>query len=240
MAIFLGRAVSFDLDATLLDNGFIPDTIRACCEYVAGRIAVDGDTVAKENATAFADYWPRIEQGWALGSRTGEQMIREVWRRALASCGCDDPEILDDLIVEHLRLDRANARLFDDVRPAIDELRAGGVRLALITNGASDTQRTRLASLGIDEWFDIVVISSEIGAVKPDGAVFASAANGLGVDGVDLWHVGDNLETDVAGALSAGHTAVWLNRGGVRLAAADPVPHVELASLRDLPATLRR
>lgn len=228
------RAVSFDLDATLLDNGFIPDNIASCCRFIARRSGVDVATIAKANAEVFASYWPLVEEGWALGSSTGEQVIREVWRRVLVSCGCDSPQLLEDLIGEHLRLDAENARLFDDVHPVVEALRSSGIGLALITNGAADTQRSRLACLGMEEWFDVVVISGELGAVKPSRSVFATAAAGLGVDGTGLWHVGDNLATDVHGAVSAGHTSVWLNREGATRADGDPVPHFEVTSLGEL------
>jgi HAD superfamily hydrolase (TIGR01549 family) len=184
-------AVSFDLDATLLDNSFIPDTIASCCCFVADRTGVSDAVVAAANAAAFRDYWPLVEEDWALGKLAGEAMIR-------------------------------------------DQLRAAGVRLALITNGASDTQRARLASLRMDEWFDVVVISGEVGAVKPDASVFAMAAQPLRVDGRALWHVGDNLATDVLGAVAAGHTAVWVNRDGAARTQADPAPHFEVTSLTEL------
>lgn len=195
-------------------------------------------TIAEANAAEFAAYWPLVEGGWAVGSPTGKQLIREVWRRALETCGCGDEQLLEDLIVEHLRLDWENARLFDDVTPVIEELRRAGVRLGLITNGASDTERMRLGCLRMEEWFDVVVISGEVGAVKPDGSLFTVAAEALGVDGRALWHIGDNLATDVGGAISAGHTAVWLNRGGASRSPADPVPHVEVASLREVRALI--
>jgi putative hydrolase of the HAD superfamily len=231
-------AVSFDLDDTLLDNGFIPDTISACCALVAARLGLDEAAVASANGEAWTAYWAANEDGFARGSPTGAELRRDVWRQALANCGCDDAALLDEVLAEHVRLDDAGARLFEDVAPAVDALRGAGIRLALITNGASDTQRARLESLGIGSWFEVVVISAEVGAVKPDGAVFGLAASGLGVSGRDLWHVGDNLATDVAGARAAGHTAVWVNRRGHERAADHPVPDLEVASLLELSAAM--
>ena len=232
------RAVSFDLDATLLDNGFIPETISACCSLVARRLGVAETAVVAANAAAFSARWATAEAELAVGTLTGQAMIREVWGAALASCDCDDAALLEELLAEHVRLDERNARLYDDVLPAVATLRDAGIRLAVITNGASDTQRARLSSLGIVDWFDEVVISAEVGAVKPDPALFARAARGLDVDGRDLWHVGDTLATDVQGALAAGHTAVWLNRTGLARHPDEPVPHVELHSLAELPSAM--
>ena len=49
-----------------------------------------------------------------------------------------------------------------------------------------------------------------------------------------VWHVGDNLVTDVAGANAAGLTSVWLNRAGAARSAADAVPALEITTLADL------
>jgi putative hydrolase of the HAD superfamily len=106
--------------------------------------------------------------------------------------------------------------------------------LALITNGASDTQRHALRSLGIEQQFGAIVISGEVGIVKPDAAVLAIALDQLGTKPEDVWHVGDSLATDVAGAKGAGRTAVWLNRGGLAWQDGDPKPDHEIRSLREL------
>ena len=54
-------------------------------------------------------------------------------------------------------------------------------RLALITNGASDSQHDALRTLGIEQLFRPVVISAEIGIAKPDPAIFAIAIDKVGL-----------------------------------------------------------
>jgi HAD-hyrolase-like len=49
-----------------------------------------------------------------------------------------------------------------------------------------------------------------------------------------VWHVGDSLATDVAGAVAVGIRSVWLNRTGRQLAPSDPRPDSEITSLREL------
>ncbi|MYH41528.1 MAG: HAD family hydrolase, partial [Chloroflexi bacterium] len=82
--------------------------------------------------------------------------------------------------------------------------------------------------------FDAIAISGEIGAVKPDPAIFEVALSGLGVPGDDVWHVGDSPGIDVAGARAAGLKAVWINRSGRRLGEGEPEPHMEIRSLAEL------
>ena len=117
-------------------------------------------------------------------------------------------------------------------------MRRDRVPLALITNGASDAQRDKLRVLDIEHWFDAVVISGEVGIAKPDVSVFGLALNQLAVERENVWHIGDSLATDVAGAQAADLTAVWLNRSGLFRREDDPEPDVEIRSLSNLMALL--
>jgi HAD superfamily hydrolase (TIGR01549 family) len=103
--------------------------------------------------------------------------------------------------------------LFDDVLPALEVLRASH-RLALISNGLRRDQRLKLDRLGLNDYFDVCVISEEIGVTKPDPRIFAHALEALGVDAGAALHAGDNPHHDVAGARDHGMRAVWVNRRG--------------------------
>jgi putative hydrolase of the HAD superfamily len=64
--------------------------------------------------------------------------------------------------------------------------------LAIITNGASGSQRDGLGILGNEHWISAVVISGEVHMAKPDPAIFAIAIEKLGVKPEEVWHVGDS------------------------------------------------
>jgi HAD superfamily hydrolase (TIGR01549 family) len=133
----------------------------------------------------------------------------------------------------HLRFQRESLRLFSDARALLDQAPTG-ISLALVTNGASDSQRAALRVLGIEQRFAAVIISGEIGVAKPDARPFGLALETLGVGPRQAWHVGDSLSTDVAGAKAAGLTAVWLNRDGLARVDSDPRPDAEIGSLAEL------
>lgn len=103
-------------------------------------------------------------------------------------------------------------RLFDDVLPCLRSLRASGLRVAAVTNASGAHQRGKLASLGIDGFFDCIVIAGEVGAAKPDPAIFVTACALLQAAPGETVHIGDRLGADVVGALAAGLGAVWLDR----------------------------
>ena len=79
------------------------------------------------------------------------------------------------------------------------------------------------------------MISAEVGVAKPDARIFEFALRALGVEPENVWHVGDDLNADVAGAKGASLTAVWLNRRGNLRTGDGPKPDYEIRSLRQLP-----
>lgn len=104
-------------------------------------------------------------------------------------------------------------RIYDDVLPTFEALRARGKTLGLISNWDRRLDGI-LAELGLSGRLDSVVISHQVGAEKPDPAIFRRAIELCGLAPGQALHVGDSLEEDVAGARAAGIQAVWLRRGG--------------------------
>jgi putative hydrolase of the HAD superfamily len=109
-------------------------------------------------------------------------------------------------------------RPYPEVPRALARLRAGGARLAVVSNwdvSLHDVlERTRLRPL-----LDAVVISAVAGVAKPDPAIFAVALERLGARAADAVHVGDSVDHDVAGARAAGVAPVFVARDG------QPAPH---------------
>ena len=231
------EALSFDLDGTLLDGSPWREVIvRTCGEIAAAHPGVDAGRLVEANLEVWDRYFPQVEEQWTLGILDGRAVTLEGWRRTLRACGLDEDSSVLRAAETYLRKRRAALRLFDDVRAAMRAVRP--LPLALVTNGASDTQREVLRVLGIEREFAAVVISGEVGIAKPDPAIFGLALDSLGVSPAKVWHIGNSLTTDVAGAQGAGLIAVWLNRNGVRRQDSDPEPDHEIPSLRHLPELL--
>ena len=122
--------------------------------------------------------------------------------------GPDIPPLprLAAILVESLRFE-----LIPDVLPALDDLAAAGLRLAVVSNwdvGLGDV----LADLGVAGRFEAVVVSAVVGAGKPHPAIFAHALSALGVPPARALHCGDHPESDCAGARRAGVRAVLIDR----------------------------
>ncbi|HEX6715226.1 MAG TPA: HAD-IA family hydrolase [Thermoleophilaceae bacterium] len=116
---------------------------------------------------------------------------------------------------------------FDDVEPALTELRERGLRLVVVSNwdwSLSDV----LGGLGLLPLLDAVVTSAEVGAAKPDAVIFEAGLAAAGCSAAEAVHVGDSPENDVEGARAAGIRPLLLAREGGG----------ELRSLSELPALL--
>lgn len=85
-------------------------------------------------------------------------------------------------------------------------------RLALITNGLKEVQRSRLAKSGLEPFFEAVIISDEIGVSKPDPAIFDVAFLRMGEpDRSEVLIVGDSLTSDMRGGYDYGIDTCWFN-----------------------------
>jgi putative hydrolase of the HAD superfamily len=118
-------------------------------------------------------------------------------------------------------------RVHDDVVPALAELQARRIPLAVVSNW-DDRLRPLLVSLDLARYFVYMVISCELGVSKPHPAMFERAAQLLQLPPASILHVGDHLEEDVAGARHAGFCGLLLERSQ------PPSPGNRIASLKAL------
>jgi putative hydrolase of the HAD superfamily len=161
---------------------------------------------------------------------------REAWRLALSDQGIDDIGFAEELAARFVKERRARHQVFGDAPSVLAGLK-GSYRLAVVTNGAACLQREKLAAGGLTKYFDVIVVSADLGAAKPDPAVFQNALDELDVENQRAVMVGDSLRKDVDGARAAGLGAVWVNRTG-EAAPPDRSDLVEVQTLRDLPTAL--
>jgi FMN hydrolase / 5-amino-6-(5-phospho-D-ribitylamino)uracil phosphatase len=129
---------------------------------------------------------------------------------------------------------RHAVRPYDDVAPVLRRLRQDHL-LAALTNGNADVFRLELGEL-----FHFAVSAADVGAGKPDPAMFRTACARAQVAVDEVLHVGDSPEHDIAGARAAGIRCVWLNRSGNSWPDGHEPPDTEIADLWALPALLNR
>ncbi len=123
--------------------------------------------------------------------------------------------------------------VFPDAEANLLELKSRGFRLGVLSNFDSRLFDV-LDQLDLARHFEVVVISWQAGAAKPDSRIFLHAARQLHVPPQRIAHVGDSLTDDYEGARAAGLKAVLLDRKGTHRGQ-DELTRVEsLAELPDL------
>ena len=133
----------------------------------------------------------------------------------------------------YLRYLARGSQLIEGAHEVVPALRAK-YRLALITNGLRDVQRPRLAGSAIRDCFEQVIISEEVGAAKPDPAIFEAAFERLGrPPRASVLLVGDSLTSDIAGGRNYGLDTCWFNPTGTARPADDTSTY-EIRHLNEL------
>jgi len=125
--------------------------------------------------------------------------------------------------------------VFPGAHDAIDALRALGVKLALVTNGAASPQRAKVERFALTHRFDHIQIEGEHGFGKPEQRAYLHAMQALGVNAPETWMVGDNLEWEVEAPQRLGIYAIWIDVHGEGLPADSSIkPDRIIRSLTEL------
>lgn len=218
------QAVLFDLGGTLVDyHDFAHWT------ELARRCFVDVEEPAL--AQAFFD----IERETDVRRRTG---YVEFWRLTLSRASGKDVELATaERFLNLVRGRPGFNRLYSDSRRCLEELRAEGRRLAIVSNSSSEAHvRAILHETGVLPYFERVLSSGTEGVEKPDPEIFHRAVTRMRVRPDEALYVGNLAFTDAQAAREAGLHAVWLNRAGTGLSDDPP----EITSLLEVPLCVER
>jgi YjjG family noncanonical pyrimidine nucleotidase len=116
----------------------------------------------------------------------------------------------------------------------LETLQSKKVRMGIITNGLKEVQRPRIRRVGMEKFFDVVLVSDEIGLAKPDIRFFALAHEAMGLpDKEKVLVVGDSYASDITGAKNYAFPSCWFNPHAQSLPQAE-VPDFEIRSLQEL------
>lgn len=98
-----------------------------------------------------------------------------------------------------------------NAKMVVQTLREQGVRVGIISNSLPDMQHKKMRAMGIETWFECVLLSEDVGIRKPEPQIFWMAAGLLGVFPEQCLYVGDSFRNDVVGAYNAGMPGCWYN-----------------------------
>ena len=256
------RALLFDLDDTLaVDEAVSHEAFAHTAAVASSRFGVDPAIFAHDSMLIARELWSEGEcrpycrsigisayeclwggfagegeeltalRNWAYAYRT--QVFARALSLQLESVPADAPEVLAG---EFASTRRARQRLLPGARELISFL-SPQCRLALLTNGAPDLQREKIAATGLDSHFKVIAVSGEHGIGKPKPEIFHRVLRELEVMAEEAIMVGNSLERDIAGARNAGLRSIWIRVPGSE-EHAEVVPDYTITALGEIPAVL--
>lgn len=192
------KAVIFDLDNTLADRkyAFYNHAVRMADMFMSDRSGDEKEHFVKRLIEL-------DNNGYAVKKQVYDTIFSEFSPSGTA----------DDMKREW----NVSAELFcrtEDGAEDILKYLNGKYILALLTNGYTSTQNIKLDGTGLRGYFSEVMISEETGTAKPDKEIYLMMCRRIGVSPSEALYVGDHMENDVKGPLSAGLDAVLYDKTG--------------------------
>jgi putative hydrolase of the HAD superfamily len=189
------KAVLFDLDGTLLDRD----------KSIEQFIAAQYDRLDRElSHISKIDYANRFVE---LDCH-GHVWKDKVYQALVAEFRIDEigwQELLHDYETQF----QFHCVPFPFLAEMLNKLKEQGYLLGIISNGRGEFQMRAISGLGIQDYFDVILISETEGIRKPQPDIFHRAVEKLGISSEDSFFVGDNPEADILGAKSAKMYTIW-------------------------------
>lgn len=185
----------FDFDGTLLDRDqsvmkFIDKQYDRLNKWV-------GHIPKKMYITRFIELDSR---GYVWKDKVYQQVVHE-----FNITGVNWEYLLDDYINEF----KNNCVPFPNLLIMLEELKRNNIVLGMITNGYGQFQMDNIKALGIEDYFETIVVSEWEGLKKPDIQIFKRALTKLNVGSNQSVFVGDHPANDVKASINAGMKSIW-------------------------------
>lgn len=215
------QAVLFDLDGTLLDRDA---SVKKFIENQYERLGNYLGHISKEK------YITRFNEldchGYVWKDKVYQKLVEEF---EIVGIGWEN--LLGDYVTEF----KHHCVPFPNLKSMLAELKTDGFALGMVTNGFGQFQMDNIRALGIENYFDTILVSETEGMKKPDPAIFKRALKRLNKEPRESVFVGDHPENDVKASQYVGMKGIW--KKDVQWDAFDPDYAVE--DLGELPTMIK-
>jgi putative hydrolase of the HAD superfamily len=206
------KAVFFDLYQTLVHYQPSQEELEAAALKSLG-IASTAAALRHPILTANEFIYQQIAKK-PLSQRSREEtmaLYSEYQRIVLKEAGIAADEKIVLRLLGMMQQVKMDLIIFDDVMPALDDLKKRDLKIGLISNIEQNMTAT-LDKLGLSTKLDIIVTSQDTGFAKPKPEIFQYALKKAGVKPADAVYVGDQYQVDIIGAKGAGMQGILLDR----------------------------
>jgi len=223
------KGILFDINGTLIDihtDEGMDEIYRAVSHFLTyqgiylhrGEVREQYYRIMEEQVKATGQDHPEFD-AVALWGEFLELNRNPAWRSRW-----DRTEVTPRFLAEMYRgISRHRLELYPDVKSVLEELRPR-FSLAVVSDGQSVWALPEMRAMGIDSYFDPIVISSDYGFRKPDPRLFQTALDGIGATPEEVLFVGNDMYRDVFGAREMGMKTVFFasNQGRQNMEGVEP------------------
>ena len=188
------KALLFDLDETIVDRG---ETMRRFLIQQIRRFHPAIDLPVDAYVTSVIHHQ---KNGYENKLKAYELACEEL---------LVDTNFAKDLFLDFNENYGDEAVPFNGVKEVLEEL-SNRYSLAIVTNGRARCQNAKIDYLGIRHLFQVIIISEEFGAKKPDPKIFEACLNELGCGASNAIFIGDNPQNDLEPAKKLGMKVIWV------------------------------
>ena len=162
----------------------------------------------------------------------------ELHRDFIKAFNKEPHELLEKELLEVYCRRSHQINFFHDVKKALLSLRKKGYKLALLSNTENLITEKLEKRLKFKKYFDVLVYSYNVGAVKPEKKMYQIVLQKLKVKPHEVLMVGDSINADVRGATKLGLHNCLINRSGRIIDYSRAKPEFEIKSLLELDMVL--
>jgi putative hydrolase of the HAD superfamily len=173
-------------------------------------IIIEKDVLMKKINTTRKWYWADSERH-KIGRRNINNARREIVKLALKEYVNIGIKKLEELADNYSNIHEDLWYLFDDVEETLQKIKERNIKLGIMTNGTSESQRRKLRRFDIEKYFDYIFIEGEVGYGKPDIKIYEYMLQKTGVECNKIIMVGDNLVWDIEPPQRLGIYTIWIN-----------------------------
>ena len=219
------KTLLFDLDGTILDFSKTEEAALNAA-YIIVFDTNPTDNLLSVYHKINSDLWKEFEKG----SIEIKDLKKNRFSDLFAYFGLNaKPEVFSDIYLSELG---KGGYLLEGAMDILNFCKKN-YRLAAITNGIGDVQRSRIKVAEIEHFFETIVISEDVGIAKPDPEIFNITFEKMELTQKnEVLMIGDSLSSDILGGINAGIDTCWINSKGMELK--DIEPTYTISNISDL------
>lgn len=224
------KAIFFDFDQTLHD--FRKNSFAALGK--AFRVASRKYKIKEDDfRCAYSEVVKGAEAHGFRYNKTSMEYRTERFTRLMEYFHIKDRDLVFEMVDAYSDAFEKNLELFPEAAPLLKKLKKK-YKLYMVTEGPSDGKRKIVDQMDLENYFEAIFISGEIGKIKSTGELFGHCLEVTGFTPEEILVVGDSYARDIQGAMKCKIKAVWFNTDTAPVPKGEEKPWAQITNLKEL------